>query len=68
MNTIDARLIQRCAVGELPCADLCDVTGEGDCNTVDARLIQRLAVGELTKDDLYCAQRPERRHESGVEM
>ncbi len=59
VNTVDARLIQRCAVGEnLPgiCSSpLCDTTGEGDCNTIDARLVQRLAVGELTKADLNCA-------------
>ena len=58
VNTIDARLIQRCSVGEFSCADLCDVTDDGICNTIDARLIQRLAVGELTKQDLSCARRP----------
>lgn len=61
VNTIDARLIQRCAVGEdLPeiCENpLCDATGEGDCNTIDARLVQRLAVGDLAKQDLQCAAR-----------
>lgn len=58
VNTVDARLIQRCAVGQvLPgiCDNpLCDATGEGDCNTIDARLVQRFSVGELTKDDLHC--------------
>jgi hypothetical protein len=58
VNTTDARLIQRCAVGQIPCPALCDVTGEGICSTTDARLIQRLAVGQLTKDDLRCAERP----------
>ncbi len=61
VNTVDARLIQRCAVGEdLPgiCENpLCDATGEGDCNTIDARLVQRLAVGDLAKKDLQCAER-----------
>ena len=55
VNTIDARLIQRCSVGEIPCAPVCDTTGEGDCNTIDARLVQRFAVGELTKVDLHCS-------------
>jgi len=58
VNTVDARLIQRCAVGEdLPgiCDNpLCDATGEEDCNTIDARLVQRLAIGELSKQDLHC--------------
>jgi hypothetical protein len=58
LNTIDARLIQRCAVGQIPCAALCDVTGEGGCNATDARLIQRYAVGQLVKDELHCPQRP----------
>ncbi|GAG94479.1 unnamed protein product, partial [marine sediment metagenome] len=63
VNTIDARLMQRCAVGEnLPgiCSNpLCDVTGEGPPpNTIDARLVQRLAVGELSKSDLQCLARP----------
>ncbi len=58
VNTTDARLIQRCAVGQIPCPKLCDVTDDGYCNTTDARLIQRFAVGQLTKDDLYCAKRP----------
>jgi hypothetical protein len=58
VNTTDARLIQRCAVGQIPCLGLCDVTGEGTCNTTDARLIQRFAVGQLTKNDLHCKERP----------
>jgi hypothetical protein len=58
VNTTDARLIQRCAVGQIPCLGLCDVTGEGTCNTTDARLIQRLSVGQLDKQDLLCDERP----------
>ena len=62
VDTIDARLIQRCAVGDITdpaiCTGLCDVTGEGTCDTIDARLIQRLVVGDLSKADLTCAQRP----------
>ncbi len=58
VNSTDARLIQRCVVGQIPCGTLCDVTGEGACNTTDARLIQRLAVGQLAKGDLSCAERP----------
>jgi hypothetical protein len=58
VNTTDARLIQRCSVGQIPCVGLCDVTGEGNCNTTDARLIQRLAVGQLSKEHLSCAERP----------
>jgi hypothetical protein len=57
VNTTDARLIQRCAMGQIPCSELCDVTGEGICSTTDARLIQRYAVGQLTKDELRCAER-----------
>lgn len=58
VNSIDARLIQRCAVGLLPCDGLCDATGESTCNSIDARLVQRLAVGILTKQDVSCAERP----------
>lgn len=58
VTTTDARLIQRCTVGEFPCTGLCDVTGDFVCNTSDARLIQRLVVGQLTKQDLRCADRP----------
>ncbi len=58
VNSIDARLIQRCAVGQISCEALCDVTGEGTCNSIDARLIQRLAVGQLSKTDLLCDERP----------
>lgn len=61
VNTTDARLIQRCAVGAIPCDDRCDVTGEGSCSTTDARLIQRFAVGELGKEALRCALRPPER-------
>jgi hypothetical protein len=57
VNTTDARLIQRCAIGEFECTGLCDVTGEGACNTTDARLTQRFVVGELTKQDLQCLER-----------
>jgi OmcA/MtrC family decaheme c-type cytochrome len=58
VNSTDARLIQRCAVGEIACTGLCDVTGENDCNTTDSRLIQRLVVGQITKKDLSCDERP----------
>lgn len=57
VNTLDARLIQRCVTGEIACASLCDTTGDGKCNTLDARLIQRFVVGELSKDDLSCEAR-----------
>ncbi len=57
VNSTDARLIQRCTVNEIPCAELCDVTADGKCNTSDARLIQRFAVGQLTKEGLRCAQK-----------
>jgi hypothetical protein len=56
VNTTDARLIQRCAVGEFACAELCDVTNDGKCNTTDARIIQRFAVGQFGKEALICAQ------------
>ncbi len=60
VDTIDAQLTQRCAVGEFaPNAcpfSLCDVTGDGLCNTIDARAIQRVAVGEIAKSDLSCYQ------------
>jgi len=58
VTTVDARLVQRCAAGQIACGELCDVTGDGLCSTVDARLIQRLAVQQLTKDDLSCVERP----------
>ena len=60
-STLDARLIQRCAAGELPresCGDQCDVTGDGVCTTVDSRLIQRHASGQLPADVLRCERRP----------
>jgi hypothetical protein len=56
VNTTDARLIQRCATGQIPCSGLCDTTGEGTCDTTDARLIQRLAVGQISKNSLFCAE------------
>jgi hypothetical protein len=56
VNTTDARLIQRCAVGQIPCATLCDVTNDGQCNTTDARIIQRFAVGQFGKYALVCAE------------
>jgi hypothetical protein len=58
VNTLDARLIQRCVIGEIACAALCDTTGDGLCNTSDARLIQRFAVGQFNKDALRCEARP----------
>lgn len=60
VNTSDARLIQRCTVGQLDCLDLerCDANGDDFCGTTDARLIQRLVVGTLEKLDLACAERP----------
>jgi arylsulfatase A-like enzyme len=57
VNTTDARLIQRCTIGEIPCSGLCDATGDGICNTADARLIQRYAVRQLAKENLSCAER-----------
>jgi hypothetical protein len=61
VNTTDARLVQRCTVGDFaPNAcpfPLCDVTGDGRCNTSDARVIQRVATGRIDKRDLSCAQR-----------
>ncbi len=56
-NTLDARLIQRCTVGQIPCEDLCDVNGDNSCNSLDARLIQRVAVGGIAADSLVCRQR-----------
>jgi hypothetical protein len=56
VNTTDARLIQRCAVGEFACADLADVTCDGRVNTTDARIIQRFAVGQFGKEALTCAE------------
>ncbi|MEO0971749.1 MAG: FG-GAP-like repeat-containing protein [Pseudomonadota bacterium] len=54
VNTLDARLIQLCAVGQFDCPATCDVTGEGDCNTLDARVIQRYVVGEIDGAALAC--------------
>lgn len=59
IDSSDARLIQRCSVGSIPCPALCDVTADGLCNTTDARLIQRFAVRALSKSDLRCAERCE---------
>ncbi len=58
VNTLDARLIQRCVTGEIACVSLCDTTGDGLCNTLDARLIQRFTVGQISKDALSCESRP----------
>ncbi len=58
VNTLDARLIQRCVVGDIACASLCDTTGDGICNTADARIIQRYVVGEFSKDAFSCHARP----------
>ncbi|MEM7084459.1 MAG: FG-GAP-like repeat-containing protein [Pseudomonadota bacterium] len=55
VNTNDARIIQRCVVGEFECPMTCDVTGHGDCNTNDARLIQRFSVGGIPGSALSCA-------------
>lgn len=57
VNTTDARLIQRCAVGHFPCVELCDVNGDGVCNTTDARIIQRHAVGQIGEETLRCGQK-----------
>jgi hypothetical protein len=60
LNTSDARLIQRCSVGQIDpsfCAGLCDVTGDDRCNTADARLVQRAAVGEISRNLLVCSQK-----------
>lgn len=60
VNTTDARLIQRCAVGQLigpACAGLCDVNGDGACNTTDARIVQRGSVGQLPAKEFQCSAR-----------
>ncbi len=54
VNTNDARIIQRCSVGEIGCSNTCDVTGDNVCNTNDARLIQRFSVGILPGSALSC--------------
>lgn len=56
VNSIDARLVQRCAVGLIPCPSnlFCDVSGDGECNSLDARLIQRFAVGQIPESALKC--------------
>ncbi len=58
VNTLDARLIQRCVTGEIACGSLCDTSNDGLCNTSDARLIQRFTVGQLDKNALRCEARP----------
>jgi len=58
LSWIDAQLIQRCAVHQIACPDLCDVTGEGVCNSMDARMIHRFALGQLEKTHLACSERP----------
>lgn len=54
IDTVDARLIQRCVVGQIPCGSLCDVNGDGACNTLDARMIQRIAVGSISSGLVRC--------------
>lgn len=56
VNTTDARLVQRCSVGEFACVALADVDCNGDINTTDARLIQRFSVGEFDETALSCAE------------
>ncbi|RZI82259.1 MAG: hypothetical protein EOP38_16555 [Rubrivivax sp.] len=58
VNSVDARLIQRCVVGEIGCAPLCDVNGDNKCNTTDARVIQQVAVGKFKASQLFCRFRP----------
>lgn len=58
VRSIDARLIQRCTVGLIPCPELCDADGDDDCDAIDARLVQRAAVGLLSPADLACTRRP----------
>jgi len=54
VNSVDARLIQRCVVGEIACSSLCDVNGDDRCNTADARVIQQLVVGRVKVNQLSC--------------
>ena len=56
VNTSDARLIQRCAVGNFECVALADVTCDGDVNSSDARIIQRFSVGEFDETALSCEE------------
>lgn len=58
VNTTDARLTQRCAVGQIVCQGLCDANDDGACNSTDARLVQRTVVGGIPKRALSCAERP----------
>ncbi len=55
VNTIDTRLIQRCSVGIIECANTCDVTDDNECNTIDARLIQRVVVRSVPRSLLSCS-------------
>lgn len=57
VNSLDSRLIQRCAVGLIPCPEsilLCDASADGKCNSIDARLIQRFALGQVPQSSLKC--------------
>ncbi len=56
VKSSDARLIQRCAVGEFECVPLADVTCDGDVNSSDARIIQRFSVGEFEESALFCEE------------
>lgn len=58
VDSADARMVQRCAVGLVACVGLCDADGDGACTSNDARRIQRFAVGLVVKDDLTCDARP----------
>lgn len=61
VNSVDARLVQRCVVGEVACSSLCDTNGDGRCNTADARLIQQVAVGKVKPSQLSCLFRTGRK-------
>jgi hypothetical protein len=58
VNSLDARLCQRCDLGLIPCSGLCDVTLDQRCRIFDARLIQRKDIGDLPVDALLCAEKP----------
>lgn len=55
VDTSDARLIQRCALEELPCSTRCDTSGDGVCDFEDALRVQLFVVRRADLFDLVCS-------------
>lgn len=59
LNVADSRVINRCAVGQIPCDQLplCDANGDDQCNVADSRVVSRCVVGEFSCALLTCEQK-----------